>query len=97
MSLIYSYINYCNVLWGSAYQNHLKPLVILQKKAVRIINKSNYDAESSPIFDSLRLLNINNIHKQNCLKLMYNCLTNDKFPEFRNKIFENATWIQYKA
>ena len=33
MSLIYSYINYCNVVWGSAYQNHLKPLVILQKKS----------------------------------------------------------------
>ena len=32
MSLIYSYINYCNVVWGSAYLNHLKPLVILQKK-----------------------------------------------------------------
>ena len=33
MSLIYSYINYCNVVWGSAYINHLKPLVILQKKS----------------------------------------------------------------
>ena len=32
MSLIYSYINYCNVVWGSAYSNHLNPLVVLQKR-----------------------------------------------------------------
>ena len=97
MSLIYSYINYCNVVWGSAYLNHLKPLVILQKKAVRIINKSNYDAESSPIFYTLGLLNIYNIHKLNCLTFMYNCLTNNKFPEFRDKILKNAFTHQYST
>ena len=95
MSLIYSYINYCNVVWGSAYSNHLKPLVILQKKAVRIIDKSNYDAASSPIFSSLRLLNISNIHKLNCLTFMFNCLTSNKFPVFRNKIFENTLIHEY--
>ena len=97
MSLIYSYINYCNVVWGSAYNNHLNPLVVLQKKAVRIINKSNYDAESAPIFHTLRLLNISNIHKLNCLIFMYNCLTKNKFPVFRNKISENAFSHDYNT
>lgn len=97
MSLIYSYINYCNVVWGSAYNNHLKPLVILQKKAVRIINKSSYDAESAPIFHSLSLLNISNIHKLNCLNFMYNCLSNNKFPEFRKRILENASSHDYNT
>ena len=95
MSLIYSYINYCNVVWGSAYNNHLNPLVILQKKAVRIVNKSSYDAESAPIFNSLGLLNISNVHKLNCLKFMYSCLREDKFPELRNKILENESSHDY--
>ena len=97
MSLIFSYINYCNVVWGSAYDNHLKPLVILQKKAIRIINKSSYDAESAPIFCSLSLLNISNIHKLNCLKFMYNCLNDDKYPNFRNEIFDNAPSHEYNT
>ena len=32
MSLIYSYLNYCNVIWGGAYNIVLQPLYILQKK-----------------------------------------------------------------
>ena len=97
MSLVYSYINYCNTVWGSAYLNHLKPLVILQKKAIRIVNKSYYDAESSPIFHKLRLLNIYKIHNLNCLTFMYNCLINNKFPEIRNKILENAFSHEYNT
>ena len=97
MSLIYSYINYCDVVWGAAYKNHLTLLVVLQKKAVRIINKSSYDAESAPIFHSLRLLDISKVHKLNCLKFMYNCLINNKLPEFGNKILENEFSHDYNT
>ena len=97
MSLIYSYINYCNVVWGSACNSHLKPLVILQKKAVRIINRSSYDAHSAPIFHSLNLLNISNIHKLNCLTFMYNSLTKNKFPIFRERILANASSHEYNT
>ena len=31
MSLVYSYINYCNLIWGGAYDTVLQPLYILQK------------------------------------------------------------------
>ena len=97
MSLVYSYLNYCNVVWDSAYNNHLNPLVVLQKKAVRIINKSSFDAESAPIFHSMRLLNIFNIHKLNCLIFMYNCLINHKLPKFRNKILKNEFSHKYST
>ena len=43
MSLIYSCVNYANVIWGSAYLCHLKPLVVLQKKkTIRLINNLNF-------------------------------------------------------
>ena len=35
MSLIYSYINYCNLIWGGAYDIVLQPLYILQKKGYK--------------------------------------------------------------
>ena len=37
-SLIYPYITYCIHAWGNAFPAHIKPIVLLQKKAVRIIN-----------------------------------------------------------
>ena len=36
-SIIECYINYCNVIFGNASDTHLSPLVVSQKKAVRII------------------------------------------------------------
>ena len=36
-SLIYPYITYCIYAWGNAFPTHIKPIVLSQKKAVRII------------------------------------------------------------
>ena len=34
MSLIYSHINYCNLIWGAAEDGIIEPLFLLQKKAI---------------------------------------------------------------
>ena len=31
LTLVYPYFNYCNLIWGSAYNSTLNPLVILQR------------------------------------------------------------------
>ena len=80
MSLIFSYLNYCNLVWGSAYECHLKPLFTLQKKAVRIITKSAYDERSAPIFNTLKILQLPKIHKLNCFIFMFKCLNCNNFP-----------------
>ena len=95
MSLIFSYLNYCNVVWGSANECHLRPLITLQKKAVRIITKSAYDERSAPIFYSLNILQVAKIHKLNCLSFMFKCLNCDNFPNFRNKILQNTASHNY--
>ena len=41
-SLIYPYFHYCNIIWGGAYQTHIKPLVILQKRVTQIISGESY-------------------------------------------------------
>ena len=30
-TLVFPYMNYCNIIWGSAYNNTLKPIILLQK------------------------------------------------------------------
>ena len=44
------------IIWGNTYETTLKPIFILQKKAVRIITFSKLDSYSSPLFKSLGLI-----------------------------------------
>ena len=91
MSLIYSYLNYCNLIWGSAESGIIQPLFILQKKAIRIINKSHYLDHTSPIFKSLETLTIFQIFdfESNCLLFAFKCINCNSFPYYRRKISQN--------
>lgn len=55
-SLVYPFLTYGLIVWGNTYTTTLKPIVILQKKAVRIITFSKRDAHSSPLFSQLGLI-----------------------------------------
>ena len=61
-SLIYPYFHYCNVVWVLTHKTNLRRLVTLQKRAVRIINNSNFDAHTDRIFKELSILKFNDIH-----------------------------------
>ena len=61
------HLNYGILAWG--YQPGR--LVTLQKKAVRAITSSAYNAHTSPIFKNLRLLKIYDIHTLQQLKFYY--------------------------
>ena len=97
MSLIYSYINYCNIIWGGAYDIVLQPLYILQKKAIRLISNSHYLEHTEPLFKSLELLNIYQIFKLNCLLLVYKCIKNNYFMEFKNKLHVDSSIHSYNT
>ena len=49
-SMILPYIYYCNLDWGCTYKSNLKRIVILEKRALRIVSKPRYDAHTDPIF-----------------------------------------------
>ena len=55
-TMIYPYLQYCNLVWASTYPSNLSRLVILQKRVIRIINKSDFNAHTSRIFKALHLL-----------------------------------------
>ena len=70
-ALIHSHITYCNIIWGGATQTVLNKLVSLQKRAIRLISGSQFLAHTSPLFSSLGILKINDIHKTQVLLFMY--------------------------
>ena len=69
-SLVYPYLYYCACVWSLTYHSNLKRLVTLQKRAVRTISISAFDAHTDPIFKSLKLLEFENIVSQ-IAKIMY--------------------------
>ena len=73
-SLIYPYFYYCNIVWASTYKIHnLHRLVILQKRIIRIINKSHFNAHTDTIFKDLGILEFNDIHLLQLGQFMYSC------------------------
>ena len=97
MSLIYSYLNYCNLIWGSAENGIIQPLFILQKKAIRIMNKSHYLDHTSPIFKSLETLTVFQIFDSNCLMFAFKCINCNTFPYYRNKFSQSLNVHTYNT
>ncbi len=65
------YLEYGNILWGSASQTLLTPLETMQKKAIRYISHSGYNAHTGPIFQSSNILKVKDMHAFQVNKFMY--------------------------
>eukprot|EP00732_Lithocolla_globosa_P001727 Lithocolla_globosa_v1_NODE_932_length_3064_cov_7.400798.p2 type:complete len:206 gc:universal NODE_932_length_3064_cov_7.400798:2155-2772(+) len=89
-AFIYSHFIYCIEIWGNSDPTitYLKPILILQKKILRIITFSGYQAHALPLFKKLEILHIydifkfrisllvyQNIHSKTNIKLEKTCLT----------------------
>ena len=98
-TMIHSYLLYCNIIWGNACQVSLYRLTCLQKRAIRLITRSEYRAHTSPLFKKLCILKLVDIYKLQTLLYMYKarnnmlpqgcigkvtCATNDTHYNFRN-------------
>ena len=70
-SLVYPYLHCCATVWGSTYQSNFKRLINLQKRVIRIVSRSSFDAHANPIFVSLRILNFEDFIKVQIGKVMY--------------------------
>ena len=70
-SFIYPYMIYCNQVWGSACKTNIEPLLILQKRVMRIILGVHTRSPSEPLFITLKFLSCENIFKYLIGRLMY--------------------------
>jgi len=99
-SLVYPYLYYGNIVWGSAYKSNLNRLKVLQKRIVRIITKSPFDAHTAPLFQKHHLLTLNNIHLLQVALFMYSIHSNsapDTLQSMFSKNFENHHYATRKA
>ena len=69
--LVYPYLVYCISVWGSTYPSNLNRIFLLQKKIIRIISKSAFDAHTEPIFRQLKILKLSDIYRSQIGKFMF--------------------------
>ena len=60
-SFIYSNLIYCNTVWCSVNKTTINKLIIAQKKIIRAISGTPSREPSSPLFENLQLLKVENI------------------------------------
>jgi hypothetical protein len=70
-SLIYPHLIYCIILWGCAAKSILNELLILQKRAVRILNKCPYLSHSDPLFKKCSILKVYDLYEYSCSLFVY--------------------------
>jgi hypothetical protein len=70
-ALFYPHLIYGLTCWGFSALNQTNRIIKLQKKVVRNITKSKYNAHTSKIFKSLNLLKFIDIIKISCIKFFY--------------------------
>ena len=76
-SLVNSHLSYCISTWGGAPPSILEPLNIVQRKIIRIMTYSHYQARTTPHFLELKILKLQDIYKLN-LSLLFHKIHNNQ-------------------
>ena len=104
-AFIHSYLNYCNIIWGSTFKSNLKKLYSKQKHALRIMFGINKFAPISHRFKELGALNIYQLNISQTINFMGSVKTKtcpkaflDQFPaishKYQTRYSKNAFKIQ---
>ena len=72
-SLILSHLQFAITSWGFEWERLSK----LQKRTIKIMTNSKYNAHTDPLFKSLKLLNIKDIFDVQCMKFWYKFVNNN--------------------
>ena len=85
--MLYPYLLYGNIIWGSAAKLTLWPVFKLQKRAIRMIAKVKCRESTSPAFKDLAMLRLPELYTYTVSLFMYNYAYN-KLPELFNNYYE---------
>ena len=73
-TMVQPYLTYGIILWGPTYRCHVKQVSILQKKAIRCINKLYYNAHTEPLFIRNKILKLDDLYTFELSKFMFDCI-----------------------
>ena len=95
-SIIYPYICYAILAWGSAYKSHIKKIQTKQNHAIRLIffarTWGKLTQNALPLFNLLDILTVNNVYRLHILKFTH-LWRNGLLPVLFQNYFQYASSI----
>jgi hypothetical protein len=91
-ALAYPYFLYCNVIWAANYVSNLDKLSKIQKKLVRIISNSEFNAHTDPIFADLNILKFDKINRYTVAIFVFKAL-NFLLPDIFHSLFKFSSTV----
>ena len=95
-SMIYPHINYGLLVWGYECNRITK----IQKRAIRVITCSKYNAHTEPLLKALEILRVSDVLHLNAMQFYYQYARKQLPPFFPNNWHNKArgnTWPWYEA
>lgn len=80
-----SNLQYCLTAYGSAFDNTLQPLTLIQKRTIRVIAKAQYLTNTAPLFRSLGILTARKLYYYRCLRFHIRNQEFSHIPSSRNQ------------
>jgi hypothetical protein len=91
-ALFHSHLLYCTNIVSITSQTNINKIFIIQKKAIRVLTNSAYNAHTNPLFQQLRILPFPCIVKFRKLQLMHSVYNNYCNESFVNIWIKNEHW-----
>ena len=85
-SLVKSHLEYGILAWGKAKSKEINKISIIQKRIIRTLSNSKYNAHTDPIYSCLKILKFEDILQYNSITFMYK-YTNSILPDSFTNMF----------
>ena len=72
-SFIQPHIQYGQAVWGGCSNQNKQRIITIQKRAIRTVSKALHKAHTEPRMKKMQLLNFDDLYKQQCVLLCYDC------------------------
>ena len=96
-TLILPHLSYCCEIWGNTYTSRIRELVLLQKRAVRLIDKVGYREHTSDIFKKYKILKFKDLVDFHSCILMYKASNNMLPANVQMQFCKNKEIHKYKT
>lgn len=91
-ALILPYLSYCITVWGHTHKTYIDKLHVMQKRIIRVITFSERLAHTKPLYDKLKIMNIDNIYTYFTCMFVYKYY-NQKLPNIFHDFFTISSSI----
>ena len=70
-AFVYPYLLYNAIIWGTATKTVLGPLILLQKRAIRLVHNLKYRDSTTNVFKEFKYLKVDELHTYMTSLFMY--------------------------